>query len=233
MLKSAAQIGAKVDGREMAGAVERAYTAIRERIITGSYAPSARITEQEISDSVGVSRTPAREALRRLQAEGLVRVVPNQGALVTDWTEADIEEIFELRAMLEPYGAFRAAARITPKGIAELRLLATRQHEEAVNRRKGYLQRIGTLNSQFHRALHRFAESPRLNIALSSLIEAPLMLQTFSSYPTDQLVRSALHHLELVSALEAHDGEWAASAMRTHILAARKALRPKTVALGR
>src|SRR3712207_4280762 len=116
MLKNASQAPPKADGREMAGAVEKAYTAIRERIITGDYAPSARITEQEISDTAGVSRTPAREALRRLQAEGFVRVVPNQGAIVTDWTEADIEEIFELRAMLEPYGAYRAAARITAKG---------------------------------------------------------------------------------------------------------------------
>lgn len=211
----------------MASAVEKAYVAVRERIIRGAYPPAARITEQEISEMAGVSRTPAREALRRLQAEGFVRVVPNQGAIVVEWTTADIEEIFELRGMLESYGAARAAQRIGPDGIAELRELAIRQHEESVRRERGYLQRIGNINSQFHRTLHRHAASPRLITALNSLIEAPLMLQTFSSYRNEDLVRSAMHHLEIVSALEAHDGEWAAAVMRAHIQAARAALQPK------
>lgn len=212
--------------REMAGAVEKAYVAVRERIIRGAYPPAARITEQGISDTAGVSRTPAREALRRLQAEGFVHVVPNQGAVVAEWTEADIEDIFELRAMLEPYGAARAARRITPEGLVELRRLAQEQHQESVRRSKGYLERIGGINSQFHRAVHRFAASPRLIAALNSLIEAPLILQTFSRYRHEDLVRSAMHHLEIVSALEAHDGEWAAAVMRSHILAARVALHP-------
>lgn len=213
--------------REMAGAVEKAYVAVRGRILRGAYPPAARITEQEISEAAGVSRTPAREALRRLQAEGFVRVVPNHGAVVAEWTAADIEDIFELRGMLEPFGAARAARHITPQGVAELRQLAVEQHEESVRRGKGHLQRIGNLNSRFHRTVHRFAASPRLVTALASLIEAPLILQTFSSYRPEDLVRSAQHHLEIVSALEAHDGEWAAAVMRSHILAARVALRPK------
>jgi DNA-binding GntR family transcriptional regulator len=213
----------------MAGAVEKAYTAVRQRILRGAYRPSARITEQEISDAAGVSRTPAREALRRLEAEGFVRLVPNQGAIVTDWTDADVEDIFELRAMLESYGAMRAAQRITPEGVAELSRLAVDQHRESAHRTRGYLQRIGAINSEFHRTLHRFAASPRLITALNSLIEAPLILQTFSSYRDEDLVRSAAHHLEIVSALEAHDGEWAAAVMRAHVMAARCALRPKVV----
>jgi DNA-binding GntR family transcriptional regulator len=218
---------ARAHHREMAGAVEKAYTAVRERIVRGAYPPSARITEQEISDAAGVSRTPAREALRRLQAEGFVRVVPNQGAIVTEWTEGDIEDIFELRAMLESYGAARAAQRITEAGVAELKRLAMEQHRESVRRSRGYLHRIGAINSEFHRALHRFAASPRLTTALNSLIEAPLMLQTFSSYRPEDLMRSASHHLEIVNALEARDGPWAAAVMRSHILAARVALQPK------
>ncbi len=209
----------------MASAVEKAYLAVREGIIRGTYPPATRITEQEVSDAAGVSRTPAREALRRLQAEGFVRLVPNQGAIVEEWTAADVEDIFAMRGMLESYGAERAAQYVTAEGIAELRKLADQQYKESVRREKGYLERIGAINSQFHRTLHRYAASPRLLTALNSLIEAPLMFRTFSRYRDEDLVRSAMHHLEIVSALEARDGKWAAAVMRAHIQAARAALR--------
>ena len=88
-----------------------------------------------------------------------------------------------------------------------------------------HLLRIGDLNSQFHRRIHEFAGSSRLVSALASLIEAPLMMKTFESYQDEDLVRSAAHHLEIVRALEARDGDWSAALMRSHILGARGALR--------
>jgi DNA-binding GntR family transcriptional regulator len=208
----------------LARAVDKAYQTVRERIVRGVYPPASRITEQEIAAAAGVSRTPVREALRRLEAEGLVEFVPNQGAIVTDWNDADRDDVFELRALLEAYGAARAAHRITPEGIAELAALAREQYEESVRRAEGYLERIGDLNARFHRHLHAFAGSARLTTALASLIEAPLMMRTFEKYETEDLIRSASHHLEIVRALEARDGEWAASVMRSHILSARGAL---------
>jgi len=208
----------------LARAVDKAYQTVRERIVRGVYPPASRITEQEIAAAAGVSRTPVREALRRLEAEGLVEFVPNQGAIVTDWNEADRDDVFELRALLEAYGAARAAHRITPEGIAELAALAREQYEESARRADGYLERIGDLNARFHRQLHAFAGSARLTTALASLIEAPLMMRTFEKYETEDLIRSASHHLEIVRALEARDGEWAASVMRSHILSARGAL---------
>jgi DNA-binding GntR family transcriptional regulator len=208
----------------MARAVDKAYQAVRERILRGVYPAASRITEQEIAAAAGVSRTPVREALRRLEAEGLVEFVPNQGAIVTDWSEDDRDDVFELRALLEAYGASRAAHRITPEGLAELKELAREQYQESMQRADGYLDRIGELNTRFHRHLHAFAGSARLVTALASLIEAPLMMRTFEKYEGEDLVRSASHHLEIVRALEAHDSEWAASVMRSHILSARGAL---------
>ena len=95
-------------------AVDRAYEAVRTGIIAGRYLAGARLTEQEIATAVGVSRTPVREALRRLDAEGLVEFTPNLGAVVTTWSEADSDEVFDLRAMLESYSARRATLRATP-----------------------------------------------------------------------------------------------------------------------
>ena len=134
------------------------------------------------------------------------------------------DEIFDLRAMLESYGARRATARASNEQIAGLRQLAELQHHESVERKTGHLERIGELNSQFHRRMQEAAASPRLVRALTGLIEAPLMMRTFQKYTPEDLQRSALHHLEIVSALEARDAEWAASVMFSHVHAARGAL---------
>jgi len=206
-------------------AVEKAYTFIRAQTLKGVYSSGLRITEQEIADATGVSRTPVREALRRLQAEGFLNLIPNQGAAVTDWGAGSISDIFELRALLEPYGAARAAERVTPKAIEELRGLAERQYEESLRRAPGYVRRIGELNSRFHRAVQESSGNARLLAMLPALIDAPLVLKTFSRYEPADLVRSASHHLEIVSALEARDGVWASSVMRSHIQAAHVSLR--------
>jgi DNA-binding GntR family transcriptional regulator len=206
-------------------AVQKAYAFIRERTLKGVYSSGLRITEQEIADATGVSRTPVREALHRLQAEGFVTLIPNQGAAVTEWNAQNIDDVFELRALLEPYGAARAAERISAKGIAELADLAHKQYDESVRRAPGCIRRIGDLNSRFHRALQEYSGNARLVAMMPALIDAPLVLKTFAKYEPDELVRSASHHLEIVSALEAHDGKWAASVMRSHIRAAHVTLR--------
>ena len=206
-------------------AVEKAYNFVREQTLHGIYSSGLRITEQEIADATGVSRTPVREALRRLQAEGFVTLIPNQGAAVTEWSGQNVDDIFELRALLEPYGAARAAVRVTAQGIAELKDLAQNQYEESVRRAPGFIGRIGALNSRFHRALQEFSGNVRLVAMLPALIDAPLVLKTFAKYEPTDLVRSASHHLEIVAALEARDAQWAASVMRSHIQAAQFSFR--------
>lgn len=208
-------------------AAQRAYTTLRAGIIEGAHPPGARITEQEIAESAGVSRTPVREALRRLEAEGLLRFVPHQGAFVTAWSVQDAEDIFELRAMLEGYGARLAAGKATNSDVSELRLLAEAQCNEASERSPGYLERIADLNSRFHRRLLQVAASARLEATLVTISSAPLVLQTFRDYDDDDLNRSAHHHLEIVEAIEAGDAAWAESVMHSHVMAARRAFRSK------
>ncbi len=209
----------------LARAAEKAYLTVRERILSGAYPAATRLTEQEIATASGVSRTPVREALRRLQAEGYVTASANQGAVVAEWTAKDMNDVFELRALLEPYGAARAATRISAAGIAQLRELAEQQHQESASRTAGFIERIGELNSRFHRLVQSYSGNVRLVKLMPLLVEAPLVLRTFTRYKPAELLRSAHHHLELVSALEAHDAEWAAAVMRTHILAAQSSRR--------
>ncbi len=202
-------------------AAERAYTWVREAILKGRQLAGSRLMEQDLAEAVGVSRTPIREALRRLHAEGLVHLEPNHGAIVASFESHDAEEIFEVRALLEPLGAKRAATRVTEPQVAQLRLLAEQQLKESLNRRGAYLTRIGELNDRFHRLIQQASNSQRLTKALFGIIDAPLILRTFSEYTEDELCRSANQHLELVQALETRDPDWAHSIMQAHIMTGR------------
>ena len=208
-------------------AAQRAYSALRAGIIEGLHPPGARVTEQEVAALAGVSRTPVREALRRLEVEGLLRFVPHQGAFVTSWSDQDAADIFELRAMLEGYGARLAAHKASKDDLLQLRRLAKDQCREASERSPGYLERIADLNSRFHRRLLQVAASARLEATLATISSAPLVLQTFRDYERDDLNRSAHHHLEMVDAIEAGDGGWAESVMHSHVLAARRVFQSK------
>jgi DNA-binding GntR family transcriptional regulator len=199
-------------------ATERAYAWVREGILESSLGAGSRLTEQELAAAVGVSRTPIREALRRLHAEGLVHFEPNHGAIVASFESSDAEEIFELRAVLEPLGARRAALHATAAEIAEMHELAEKQMHESVARGSGFLTRIGDLNDRFHRLIQQASNSQRLVKSLSGILEAPLILRTFREYTAVELRRSADQHLELVQALQARDAEWAHSIMHAHIM---------------
>jgi DNA-binding GntR family transcriptional regulator len=94
-----------------------AYDAIRARIVDGEVAPGQWLRESTVADSLGLSRTPVREALRMLATEGVIEMVPNRGARVVSWTPADIDEVYRLRALLEGHGAALAARAATPQQV--------------------------------------------------------------------------------------------------------------------
>jgi DNA-binding GntR family transcriptional regulator len=204
-------------------AVEKAYVAVRQGILEGRYAAGSRLTEQEVAAISGVSRTPVREALRRLQTEGMLEFVPNHGAVVASWSEAEVDDIFELRAMLESYAVGRATQFASAEDLRVLRELAEHQILEARAFDEQRLGSIATLNSRFHERIQQAANSERLQRMLVALVEVPLVAQTFRKYSPEQLLRSSQHHLEIVLAMEARDPDDAASIMRAHVLAARTA----------
>lgn len=207
----------------MGSAVDRAYAELRTRILSGKYAAGLRLKEAELAAEIGVSRTPIREALRRLNAEHLVKFVSNQGAHVVSWSEEDVDQLFVLRSMLESYAAELAARRITAKQSEQLEALANEIDEVSRVRDEEHHGQFLTLNNRFHRLILTAAHSERLEAIISSLVEIPIMLRTLDRYSDEDLRRSCTHHHELVAALRARDGRWAASTMRTHILAARTA----------
>jgi DNA-binding GntR family transcriptional regulator len=205
-------------------AAERAYEVIRGGILDGTFGLGARLPEEDLAARAGVSRTPVREALRQLAAEGFVTFAPNRGAQVASWSDDDLEEIFQLRALLESYAASRAARRIDAARLLALHELADGMDAAAHRGTAAALDRIAELNNRFHRAILTIADSQRLHALLDTVIVVPLVHRTFHRYTPAALRRSMHHHRELLAAFEAADSEWAATVMRTHVLAARAAL---------
>src|SRR5262245_32416607 len=110
----------------MTQASERAYTQIRAGLLGGVFAPGERLREEDLAQRTGVSRTPVREALRRLALEGFVDLQPGRGVQVVSWSDQDLDEIFSVRALLEGYGAAQAAQRATREHVEALTALCDR-----------------------------------------------------------------------------------------------------------
>lgn len=202
-------------------ASDLAYEAVLADIIAGTYPVGHRIREEEVAARVGVSRTPVREALRRLHAEGLVDLPPHRGAVVqSDMYE--LEELFELRALLEGYGAERAAARRGPADLATLSGLCDSM--DALVEAGDSLAELTALNVAFHRAVQVAAGTARLLGMLPGLTVSPLVRETFRHYTPVELARSMNQHRELVDALTVGDPAWARSVIRAHLYAGRAAL---------
>jgi len=206
-------------------AAERAYLELRQRILDGRLQAGRRLKEIELARELGLSRTPVRDALSRLSAEGLLDFRPNSGATVAIWSEIQIDQMFRIRAMLEPFAAEIAASQISDAEIAELGALCAIMEEAARRESSEDLTRLAEANSRFHRTIIDAARSEHLAKLISLAVDAPLTLRIFIRYSPEEIQRSMRHHRELVDALAHRDPGWASSAMRTHILAAISAAR--------
>lgn len=200
---------------------ERALSALRELILHGHFAAGARLGEVELAERLGVSRTPVREALTRLAAEGLVELVPNRGARVASWSVAELEGVFDLRSALEPRLTGYAVPRASADDVAALDELANRMLAVGLPGPDQDLDALVPLNRQFHGRLVEIADQPALATALAGVIHAPIQLRNFHAYDEASLRRSLAHHAELVAAMRAGDPTWAQAVMTAHIHNAR------------
>ncbi len=174
--------------------------------------------EAELAISLGVSRTPVREALQRLGADGLVDLLPHRGAQTISWTPAELANVFELRALLEPYGAARAASRgVSGPELASMIEVCDQMEAAAA---AADFDRVAELNTRLHGQVLAAAGNPRLTDMVQTIMLVPVVIGTFARYEAQSLRRSMNHHRELIAALRAADPEWAQAVMRAHIRAA-------------
>ncbi len=183
---------------------------LRELIISGELSPSEPLRQRELASRFGVSQTPVREALRRLESEGLVVNDPHRGATVTASRNGIVEDNSQIRAALEPLGARLAARAISPEQLAMLRHL----NHEMTTLPDGDDERYGVLNREFHFTIYESASSPML------LSMMRLLWQAMPDGPkvTRSHRESVEEHTALIEALAAGDAEQAAVITEHHIL---------------
>lgn len=201
------------------------YELIRRSLIEGLFSPGERLVESELAAQFGVSRTPVREALRRLHAEGFVTFAANKGAQVVSWTPYEVDQLYEFRAIMESYAARLACASLDSESIAKLEELTDLMDAIVIEQGDAYLDKVYRLNEEFHQIV-RLAGSGPLQRSLKTLEYLPMMHRvTLRQYSARELTRSLQHHRELVEAFLARDPDWADAIMKSHVLAARNALR--------
>ncbi len=145
---------------------ERVYSGIKNSILTGELEPHTRLIEENLAEAMRASRTPVREAFRKLEEEGLIYRRPRGGYAVKGVTEEDVDEIFGLRSVLEGYAGFLAASRITREELKSLKDIIRQQEACLKNLRA---EEFIELDTQFHDVLHRAAKNARLYALLQGL----------------------------------------------------------------
>jgi DNA-binding GntR family transcriptional regulator len=201
----------------MAAAADKAYEMLKQRVVGGTYAPGAQLKEEHLARELEISRTPVRAALKRLVEDGLATADPNRGVRVAEWTDADIEETFALRGLLEAHAA-ELAARRGGAALAD-RLDGLNDEMERAIRQGGSAlpERLQAINARFHRAILEASGSPRLRTILAGLIDMPIVLRSHFISTLQDKVQSLHHHRDLAAAVRAGDAELAKQVMQLHL----------------
>lgn len=201
--------------------VTQVYQELRRAVLEQRFRAGERLVETDLADRLGVSRTPVREALSRLEVEGLLESLPNGGVAVRDFG-AELLEIYGLRQRLEGYAANLAAQRIGEAELAELAAVCDRARE-AVD--SAPLKERAELNNRFHRLLTEASHSPRLIRMANDYRDYFLNDRMLSAYDRDTALRHHRQHRQIVEALRQRDGERAERLVREHFASALDVIR--------
>ncbi|ABB16185.1 MULTISPECIES: GntR family transcriptional regulator [Carboxydothermus] len=193
---------------------ELVFETLREAIINGVLKPGERLMEVQLAEELGVSRTPVREAIRKLELEGFVVMIPRKGAYVAGISLKDVADVFEVRAALESLAAGLAAERITDEEIEELERVLVQQQSLAESDR---LEDIIRADTDFHEVLYRASRNERLIQIVSHLREQIQRFRTASLSQPGRLRLALEEHKEIVEAIAERNVEKAQALAREHI----------------
>ena len=192
---------------------------LREAILSGEFGPGQRLRTASLAKRFGSSRTPVREALVQLEGEGLVDIEPRRGAVVRPFDAADLLDLYDVRALIEPYAARRAATRIEAPALGRLRELSDladargAADDAAVDDQMAF-------NEEFHRIIVAAAGSPRLEAAMRAVAGIPRVFRAAFWHDDAQRAQSLFCHRQIVHALERRQPRLAEAVMRMHIVGA-------------
>jgi DNA-binding GntR family transcriptional regulator len=211
----AVSVGSMTIGSQHLALRDQVLAELRHRIVNGDYPPGQRLTEDRLAADFGVSRNPVREALRIVQAEGLVTMTPRRGAVVSTPDASTIADLFAVRTSLETVAARLAAERATPGDVSDLRTLL-----EAAQRatERADFSRVAELNNELHLRVIAISGNPWLSSISSSMYLH--VNWVFRPGAAHRAPHSWAEHIRLVNAIEAGDPKEAEAAASAHVAAA-------------
>ncbi|MCR4672550.1 MAG: GntR family transcriptional regulator [Lachnospiraceae bacterium] len=191
---------------------------LRTAILTGELAPGERLMEVTIANKLGVSRTPVREAIRRLETEGLVTMLPRRGAMVSQITEKDLRDVLEVRLALERLAIILACERITDEEVVKLRE-ASSAFERVIKSKRSDISEIVEKDEMFHDILYFATRNDRLTQVLSNLREQMYRYRLEYLKDADYHDRLIEEHKKIQECVKKRDTAGALEIMQEHILA--------------
>ncbi len=195
------------------------FNHIRENILSGEYKEGEELREIALAKEIGVSRTPVREALRQLELEGLVSIVPNKGAYVTGITLKDVKDIYEMRASLEGLCAVKATKNATEETLNELESIVDLSEFYCA---KGKIDKVLELDNQFHQNIYEAADSKQLRRTLTDFHHYLERMRKTTLTDIDRALKSNEEHRAIVNAMKENDAQKASSLASLHIANAMK-----------
>jgi DNA-binding GntR family transcriptional regulator len=191
---------------------------LRDLLVEGRIAPGAKLNERELCEQLRVSRTPLREAIKLLAAEGLVDLLPNRGAVAARLDEDDVRNTFELLASLEGFSGQLAAERITDAEIDEIRAL---HYEMLACYTRRNLPGYYSLNARIHAAINAAARNPLLTTCYRGINGRAQPMRYHINHDEHRWKRAIAEHEEMLAALERRDGVAMRTILQAHLLAKR------------
>ncbi|CRZ34720.1 GntR family transcriptional regulator [Herbinix hemicellulosilytica] len=193
----------------------RVYNAIRDKILSGQYKESEELKENAVAAELGVSRTPVREALRQLELEGLVTIIPNKGAYVTGITKKDIHDIYIIRSYLEGLCAKWACENITE---AQIEALEEILYLSDFHAGRGHYDQMVELDNKFHELIYKASGSKILNHVLSDFHQYVERVRKVTLSMPYRAEKSSKEHAAIVEAIKKRDGKLAEALATEHIM---------------
>lgn len=193
----------------------RVYKKLREDILSGVYKENEELKENTIGQELGVSRTPVREALRQLELEGLVTLIPNKGAFVTGITSKDIHDIYTIRSYLEGLCAKWACEHITDAQIEDLEEILYLSDFHA---RRSHFNQLVELDNKFHEMIYNACGSKILKHVLSDFHQYVERVRKITLSMPSRALKSNKEHADIVEAIKKRDGQLAEALAHEHII---------------
>ncbi|WFL76318.1 GntR family transcriptional regulator [Altererythrobacter arenosus] len=194
-----------------------AYRKLRDRILDGELKGGTALKERDLCAELGISRTPVREALRRLSADGLVDMQPRRSIRVSSFGDEELAEIYEMGNVLQSHVTGMAARKATKRDLGKLQNLIGQMEEVLGGKGDKKVMAFARLDHEFHNAISDIARNARIAQIINQTISLRLLTNVMDEYSDEDFARSIADHRDIVAALAKGDEGAAANAMSRHV----------------